>query len=170
MAKKANGGVPRGRQSKNRHQAKRKQSKQQVEKALAGPLKKKPTQPRPRPLPGMENARIRPLDDICQSIAEGREQMNALRHEDVDHQTVAMRLMRKHKKTSWRHAGVELERIPGEEKLRVRTARERTATAEVEEEQQEAADVVEESHTEPEDAPDLEDTVIGDDGIEAAPV
>ncbi|HLX21654.1 MAG TPA: hypothetical protein VKR23_16025 [Gaiellaceae bacterium] len=169
MAKKPNGGVPRGRQSLNRHDAKRatlhggrrggKQSKQQVEQTLAGPLKK---QPRPRPLPGMENARIRGLDDICTSIAETREQMNGLRAEETGLESNALKLMRKHQKTSWRHAGVELVRVPGEEKLRVRTARERTATAESEEE----PDV--EPHTEPEDAPDLEDTVIGaDEGAEA---
>lgn len=173
MATKPNGGVPRGKTS-TRHHAKRatlhggrrggKQSRQQVEKVLAGALKRKP-QPRPRPLPGMENARISPLDNICQSIAETREQMNSLRQEETGLETTALKLMRKHQKTSWRHAGVELVRVPGEEKLRVRTARERTATAESEEADtpiEEAPDA--ESHTEPEDAPDLEDTVIGDDG------
>jgi len=189
MAKKPNGGVPRGKTS-TRHKAvlhggRRggKQSKQQVEAALAGPLKKKPAHPRDRPLPGMENVRIHELDAICVAIAEGREAMNALRHEDADNKIAALKRMRKHQKKSWRHAGVELERIEGEEKLRVRTARARTATAPVEEDVEAAAapppategrdygdQVGEPSHTEPEDAPDLEDTVVGDDGIEAAPV
>lgn len=178
MAKKPNGGVPRGRTS-TRHKAELhggrrggKQSKQQVATALAGALKK--PQPRPRPLPGMENARISPLDNICQSIAETREQQNSLRQEEAGLETTALKLMRKHSKISWRHAGVELVRVPGEEKLRVRTSRGRSATAETEEDVAAAqthegadyGDQVGESHTEPEDAPDLEDTVIGVDATE----
>lgn len=141
MSKKPNGGVPRGRKSPkpSRSSPRRKQSRQQVEHALSGRLR----QPRPAPLPGMENARIRPLDDICTSIAETREQMNTLRQEETGLETTALKLMRKHQKTAWRHAGVELIRVPGEEKLRVRTARERTATAESDEAEangEEAAD------------------------------
>lgn len=44
----------------------------------------------------------------------------------------ALKLMRQHDRMTWRAAGVELARVPGEEKLRVRTSKE-SATAESEE-------------------------------------
>ncbi len=108
----------------------RKQSRADVEKALKGPLRKQPRMP---PLPGMEDLRIKVLDDVCRSIAEVREAKNALRATEGDHLIAALKAMRKHEKTTWRHAGVELVRVPGEEKLRVRTSKE-PATAETAEE------------------------------------
>ena len=89
--------------------------------------------PRSQPLPGLEDVRIAPLDDICVSISETREQINNLRKEEADLEKVALKRMRAHDRTSWRHSGVELIRVPGEEKLRVRTSKE-SATAEVEDE------------------------------------
>jgi hypothetical protein len=38
--------------------------------------------------------------------------------------------MRRNERTTYQHAGVTLVRVPGEEKLQVKTTRERTATAE----------------------------------------
>jgi hypothetical protein len=95
--------------------------------------------PRNKPLPGMEDARIGGLDDICASIAETREQMNQLRTDEAGHLRTALGLMRKNDKTTWRAAGVELARVPGEEKLRVRTTKEK-ATAETEDEDHVADD------------------------------
>jgi hypothetical protein len=77
----------------------------------------------------MEEVRIRPLDNICKSIAETRGTINELRGEEAGLEQTALKLMREHRKTSWRHAGVELVRVPGEEKLRVRTSK-ANATAE----------------------------------------
>lgn len=109
----------------------RKQSKRAAERVLRkGPIRRKP---RLQPLPGMEDARIRALDDICNSIAENREQKNELRAEEADLLKTALPLMRQHGKQSWRHGGVELVRVPGEEVLRVRTSKEK-ATAETEDE------------------------------------
>ena len=107
-----------------------KQTKKQAKSVLRkGPIRKKA--PRETPLPGMEDARIRPLDDICASISETRQQQNDLRAEEAGLEQTALRLLRTHGKTAWRHAGVELIRVPGEEKLRVRTSR-ASATAESE--------------------------------------
>jgi hypothetical protein len=58
--------------------------------------------------------------------------MAELRADENGQKRTALQLMRKHDRTSWRHAGVELARVPGEEKLRVRKSKE-SATAEVEE-------------------------------------
>jgi hypothetical protein len=74
--------------------------------------------------------RHRDCDRICQGIAETRGEMNRLRGEETDLELQALKAMRAHDITAYQHAGVELVRVPGEEKLRVRTARERTATAE----------------------------------------
>lgn len=103
----------------------------------AAPAKPPARRPRQAPLGGMEDVRIRALDECAASIAEIRDQMNELRSQEGDYLKNALKLMRKHERTSWRAAGVELVRVPGEEKLRVRTSKEK-ATAEVEEE--EAAD------------------------------
>lgn len=79
----------------------------------------------------MEHLRIKPLDDICASISDTRGQQADLRAEEAGLEQTALHLMRKHNKTAWRAHGVELVRVPGEEKLRVRTSRD-TATAETE--------------------------------------
>jgi hypothetical protein len=119
----------------------RRQTRKDVDRMLRGPMKKKAKSPRaastrqkhkgPRAaaLPGMEDVRIRGLDDVCASISENRGAMNELRATDGDLLNKALKLMRMHERTSWRHAGVELLRVPGEEKIRVRTSKEQ-ATAE----------------------------------------
>jgi hypothetical protein len=110
------------------------QSKRDAEKLLrSGPVRRRAEKARDQPLPGMEEVRYRDLDNTCNSIAETREEINTLRADETAFEQTALRQMRTHGITSYRHAGVELVRVPGEEKLRVRTARERTATAETEE-------------------------------------
>lgn len=116
-----------------------KQSKKDVAKVLGkGALR---TRPRSVPLPGMEDTRISALDDVAESIAEVREQMNDLRQREAEHLRSALNLMREHNKTAWRAAGVEMVRVPGEEKLRVRTSKEK-ATAETDPEDEVPGDVV----------------------------
>jgi hypothetical protein len=97
----------------------------------------------------MEETRIVALDHAAESIAEVRSNMNRLRAEEAADMQQALRLMRQHGRTAYRHAGVELVRVPGEEKLRVRTSRD-AATAE----------------SEP-DEPGLEDGEFGEERAEA---
>jgi hypothetical protein len=59
--------------------------------------------------------------------------MNKLRGDEAGYEQSALRIMRESDLRTYRHAGVELSRVPGEEKLRVRTSRE-NATAETAEE------------------------------------
>ena len=126
---------------KTRFDKKKPQSKRAAEKLLrSGPVRKRAEKPRDQVLPGMEDVRYRDLDNTCNTIAETREEMNALRQAEIGYEQKALAQMRNHNITSYRHAGVELVRVPGEEKLRVRTARERTATAEVEPEADEKGD------------------------------
>jgi hypothetical protein len=88
--------------------------------------------PRAQPLPGMEQVRDVQLDRICESIGETRDTMNKLRSDEAGDERAALLRMRTRSLTSYRHAGVELARVPGEEKLRVRTSR-TSATAETDE-------------------------------------
>lgn len=70
-------------------------------------------------------------------MSEIRDQMNTLRADEAGHLRTALKLMRKHNRTSWRAAGIEFSRVPGEEKLRVRSSKEK-ATAETDDEQVDA--------------------------------
>lgn len=75
---------------------------------------------RSQPLPGMEQARSRKLDNLCESIAEHRERMNAARTEEQSDISAALQEMQKKGIHTFKHNGVELARVPGAEKLRVR--------------------------------------------------
>jgi hypothetical protein len=95
----------------------------------------KPKGPRTQalPLPGGLGKRIQALDDAAAAIGDIRDQMAELRADEQGHKRTALNLMRKHDRTTWRHAGVELARVPGEEKLRIRKTKGENASAEVDE-------------------------------------
>ena len=86
---------------------------------------------RSQALPGMEAQWIVKLDNACERISDTRAELNKLREDEAGDERIALDLMRTHDLRSYRHAGVELVRVPGEEKLRVRTSR-TSATAESE--------------------------------------
>jgi len=75
---------------------------------------------RSEPLPGMEQLRNKRLDNLCESIAEHRERMNAARVEEQSDIVAALQEMQKKNIHTFKHNGVELARVPGAEKLRVR--------------------------------------------------
>ena len=72
--------------------------------------------------------------------------INKGRTDEKEDQRMALREMHDKGVTSYRYAGVELVRIPGEEKLRVRTSKE------------DATDSTEPEAETPEDVPDSADT------------
>ena len=74
-------------------------------------------------LPGMEQYRSQKLDNACERIADARATMATLRADEAGDERIALDLMRGVNITSYRYAGVELVRVPGEEKLRVRTSK-----------------------------------------------
>jgi len=82
----------------------------------------------------MEGVRNKKLENVCEGIAEVRSEMARLRAEEGSFETEALRYMRDAKIHTFRHSGVELARVPGEEVLRVRTSK-KGATAETEEDQ-----------------------------------
>lgn len=116
---------------RTRFDAVRKGSKKAKSRATSPkPPKRAPRQPA---LGGIGDLRIKPLDRVCVAIAEVRGDINNLRAEEGGLLRQALSEMRSARKQTYRHAGVELARVPGEERLRVRTTKGEDATAETEE-------------------------------------
>lgn len=106
--------------------APKKGKKDKPAKKAAGRPKKKgavaerPRSQRPRQQALIEDARIQPLDDCAASIADVRDNMNELRGEEKGYLSTARSLMHKYGKSVYKHAGVEIVLVPGDEKVRVR--------------------------------------------------
>jgi hypothetical protein len=87
-----------------------------------------PTKPRRRArqgvLPGTESVRSEKLDAICESIGDERDAMNKARTETQALIGAALDIMTKKNLTVYRHDKIELARIPGADKLRVRVTKE----------------------------------------------
>jgi hypothetical protein len=79
---------------------------------------------RSQTLPGLEGTRSTKLDNLCESIAEERDTMNRARAEEADLLKTALQTMVKGNISVYKHGGVELARIPGAERLRVRLVKE----------------------------------------------
>ena len=77
----------------------------------------------------MEQVRNIRLDHLAEAFSERRELMNALITDDTADKRVALEEMHRAEITSYRHAGTEFARVSGEEKIRVRTSKEKATTA-----------------------------------------
>lgn len=75
-------------------------------------------------LPGTESVRSDKLDALCEGIGDERDKMNAARLECQTLIAAALELMTKKNLTVYRHDRIELARIPGADKLRVRVTKE----------------------------------------------
>lgn len=90
----------------------------------------KGTRPRSQTLPGMEQVRSQRLDSLCEDIADARQRGNAAKSDEAGSVQAALQDMQKstdkfpNGRTVYKHAGVELARIPGADKLRVRLTKE----------------------------------------------
>lgn len=106
--------------------AKKKAAKKKASPKKSAPKRKpaKKAGPRSQPLPGMEHVRNRKLDNICEAIGEERERMNQAKVEEKGLIQGALQEMRQANVSVYRHSGVELARVPGAEKLRVRLTKE----------------------------------------------
>ena len=74
-------------------------------------------------LPGTRVRNVR-LDRICEAIGDERDTINKAKREEQGLTQGALQTMQKATITVYRHAGIELARIPGAEKLRVRRTKE----------------------------------------------
>ena len=114
-----------------KQKARPKQSRREAERVLRkGPIRRRTE--RDAALPGMEDARIGPLDDICVNIADARAEINAMKAQEHGFQDAALSLLQEHKKRTWTHAGITLVRKPGEETLIIKNASARTRRASAE--------------------------------------
>ena len=105
--------------------AKRGKSKPNGRAADSGRSKKsKGTKPRSQPLPGMDRVRSGKLDNICEGIGDERETMNKARTEEKNLILSALKVMQEKNISVYKHAKIELARVPGAEKLRVRMVKE----------------------------------------------
>jgi len=80
--------------------------------------------PSAQALPTLEHVRHATLDRLCEAIGEDRDIINARRASEQENCREALDEMHHHGVTSYHFAGVELVRVPGQEKLRVRTSKE----------------------------------------------
>ena len=93
-------------------------------KHVAKSTKRPAPHARSQTLPGLEGTRNGKLDNLCEGIAEVRARMNAARQEESGLVVSALQQMVAKKVTVYKHNGVELARVPGAEKLRVRLVKE----------------------------------------------
>lgn len=82
------------------------------------PAKKR--KPKNQPLPSLEGARYDDLESLAEGIGDIRMKQNKLAAAEAEHVEAAQESMRKYKLTIFKFGGVELVRVPGGEKMRVR--------------------------------------------------
>jgi hypothetical protein len=80
----------------------------------------KPVTPRGAPLPGMEDHAIKALEDVAAQYAEIRDERMELTRREHETKTLALKLMKKYDKTIYRHDGIEITVVPGEDDVKVK--------------------------------------------------
>jgi len=113
------------------------------------------------PDPSFERVRSAALDRLCESIGEHRDTMNAAKADERADISAALQVMQKRNITVYRHARVELARVPGAEKLRVRMTKEEGDAGETDLESAEVAAEAVAADT-PADAEELQDAIGGE--------
>jgi hypothetical protein len=68
----------------------------------------------------MEDRAIKPLEDLAAEYADIRDRRMALSAEEVQLRTRTIQLMHKHKRTEYRHDGIEILLVPGDETVKVK--------------------------------------------------
>lgn len=86
--------------------------------------------PKSQALPSMEQVRHTKIDNAAEHIAEYRADMNECRTQEQTWISTALREMQAAGVMTYKHAGVELVRVPGDEKLRVRSLKDGGENAE----------------------------------------
>ena len=76
--------------------------------------------PRAAALPGMENHAIKPLEDLAAAYADIRDERMALTQREHDLKAATLKLMRKYDKTIYRHDGIEITIVTGEDDVKVK--------------------------------------------------
>ena len=91
----------------------------------------KPTKrPHSRALPGMEDRAIKPLEEVAEQYAAIRDERMELTQREHALKDLALKLMKKFEKTVYRHDGIEITVVPGEDDVKVRVKKEPEADEE----------------------------------------
>jgi hypothetical protein len=112
---KANGGLPESR-------------------AVAPPRRGRPRQP---DLPGTDDRLLQPLDDLAAAYADVRYRRIDLTREEGELKARAIALMHQFQKTIYKHDGIEIRLVAGEEDVKVKV---RKATEDADDESVEIAE------------------------------
>ncbi len=93
-------------------------------KPLVRKVAKKKAAPKPKPkaqkLPGMDQPKVRSLDAVCEKLADVRETLNDARTKEKELVGQALFHLKNHNIAGYKAHGIELYRVQGDEKVRVR--------------------------------------------------
>jgi hypothetical protein len=98
--------------------------------------------PRQPDLPGTEDRRLQPLDDIAAAYADVRDRRIDLNREEAELKATALQLMHQFDKTIYKHDGIEIRLVAGEEDVKVKV---RKATEDEDEDDDDAQPAMSES-------------------------
>lgn len=87
-----------------------------------------PRGPRSQTLPGMAQVRDAKLDQICEDIGDGLDQINAGTEAVDEGKLAAIQRLHSRNLSGYRHAGVRLSIVPGAEKVSVKREKDREVT------------------------------------------
>lgn len=76
--------------------------------------------PRTASLPGLEDHAIKPLDDVAAQYADIRDQRMVLTKDESALKEQTRKLMAKYSKTIYRHNGIEIRIVAGEDDVKVK--------------------------------------------------
>jgi hypothetical protein len=76
--------------------------------------------PRQPDLPGTEDRRLQPLDDIAAAYVDVRDRRIDLNREEAELKASALELMHRFDKTIYKHDGIEIRLVAGEEDVKVK--------------------------------------------------
>lgn len=117
---KANGGLPESRE--------------------VAPPRRGRARPRQPDLPGTEDRRLQPLDDIAAAYADVRDRRIDLNREEAELKASALELMHRFNKTIYKHDGIEIRLVAGEEDVKVKVRKATNDQAD------ESVEIAEEAH------------------------
>jgi hypothetical protein len=127
------------------------------------PIEKKPRQ---KSLPGMQDRKIKALEDAAHDYADARDARMELSRTEIEHKDRLLKLMHKHNKKSYTSGNLSIELVVEKEKLKVKIKKASDGdedTDEVTREEEEFVAGDEPDEFESEDA-DLEEEEVGEEG------
>jgi hypothetical protein len=108
-----------------------------AESREVAPARRGRGRPRQPDLPGTEDRRLQPLDDVAAAYADVRDRRIDLNREEAELKARALELMHRFDKTIYKRDGIEIRLVAGEEDVKVKV---RKATEDADDESVEIAE------------------------------